>query len=236
MNYYLDTEFVEGTQDKKFLGIKYANTKPTIDLISIGVVSGDGREYYAVSKDFNVEEAWWREDKPGKYWIRENILRPIFNELLEESGEVRNFNPLSLRKLLDRYGKTNKQIALEVEQYMLLREKEYPDFCSDCGERDTCYTCQAIHKHNSKVDENQEIKVYGFYSSYDWVVFCQLYGLMMNLPKGLPWYCRDLKQTADDIHERTGKNTKFSKGSTQHNALADAKWNKEFHNFLKSLK
>jgi hypothetical protein len=32
MNYYIDTEFIEGTQDKRFLVIKYGNTKPTIDL------------------------------------------------------------------------------------------------------------------------------------------------------------------------------------------------------------
>ena len=44
MNYYMDTEFLEGPQPKKFLGIKYGETKPTIDLISIGIVAEDGRE------------------------------------------------------------------------------------------------------------------------------------------------------------------------------------------------
>lgn len=33
MNYYLDCEFLEGSQDKTFLGIRYGETKPTIDLI-----------------------------------------------------------------------------------------------------------------------------------------------------------------------------------------------------------
>ena len=56
-NYYLDTEFLEGPQSKKFLGIKYGETKPTIDLISIAIVAEDEREYYAVSKDFNLDEA-----------------------------------------------------------------------------------------------------------------------------------------------------------------------------------
>lgn len=32
MNYYLDTEFLEGTQTKRFLGLPYGNTKPTIEL------------------------------------------------------------------------------------------------------------------------------------------------------------------------------------------------------------
>lgn len=63
MKYFLDTEFVEGTQQRSFLGIKIGETKPTIDLISIGIVAEDGREYYAISKDFNLKEAWNRFDK-----------------------------------------------------------------------------------------------------------------------------------------------------------------------------
>jgi hypothetical protein len=47
MNYYLDTEFIEGQQSLRLFG---PTTFPTIDLISIGIVSQDGREYYAVSK------------------------------------------------------------------------------------------------------------------------------------------------------------------------------------------
>jgi hypothetical protein len=58
MNYYLDTEFLEGIQSKSFLGIQYGKTKPTIDLISIGIVSGDCREYYAISNEFNLKEGY----------------------------------------------------------------------------------------------------------------------------------------------------------------------------------
>ena len=36
MNYFLDTEFLEGTQKKLF-----GQSKPTIDLISIGIVAED---------------------------------------------------------------------------------------------------------------------------------------------------------------------------------------------------
>ena len=78
MKYFLDKEFIEGTQKSIF------NTKPTIDLISIGIVAEDGREYYSISKDFNLKEAWNRYDcniniitkKEGlrTYWIRDNVL------------------------------------------------------------------------------------------------------------------------------------------------------------------
>ena len=52
MRYFYDTEFIEdGT---------------TIDLVSIGVVDEQGREFYAVSTEFNP-------DKAGP-WVRENVL------------------------------------------------------------------------------------------------------------------------------------------------------------------
>ena len=60
--YFIDFEFLEGTQLKTFCGFKYGETKPTIDLISIGIVAEDGREYYAFCKDFNLKEAWNRYD------------------------------------------------------------------------------------------------------------------------------------------------------------------------------
>jgi hypothetical protein len=52
VRYFYDTEFIEdGT---------------TIDLVSIGVVDEQGREFYAVSTEFNP-------DKAGP-WVRENVL------------------------------------------------------------------------------------------------------------------------------------------------------------------
>jgi hypothetical protein len=41
MKYFYDCEFLEGKQDKTIFGIKYGETKPTIDLISIGIVCED---------------------------------------------------------------------------------------------------------------------------------------------------------------------------------------------------
>lgn len=38
---------------------------------------------------------------------------------------------------------------------------------------------------------------YSYYADYDWVAFCQLFGCMIDLPKGWPMYCRDIKQVAD---------------------------------------
>jgi hypothetical protein len=44
------------------------------------------------------------------------------------------------------------------------------------------------------------IEVYAYYADYDWVLFCSaLFGRMIDLPKGFPMYCRDLKQELDNL-------------------------------------
>jgi hypothetical protein len=72
---------------------------------------------------------------------------------------------------------------------------------------------------------------WGYYADYDWVVFCQLFGTMMDLPKGWPMYCRDIKQLCDSL----GNPALPKQTSTEHNALADAKWNLEAYKFLQSV-
>lgn len=71
---------------------------------------------------------------------------------------------------------------------------------------------------------------WGYYADYDWVVFCWLFGTMMELPKGYPMYCRDIKQWCDSL----GNPRLPGQQSTEHNALADAKWNRQAWQFLAS--
>ncbi len=71
---------------------------------------------------------------------------------------------------------------------------------------------------------------WAYYADYDWVALCQLYGTMMDLPKGWPMYCRDIKQWCDDL----GNPKLPPQMSTEHNALADAYWNKIAWEFLQT--
>ena len=75
---------------------------------------------------------------------------------------------------------------------------------------------------------NDKPEFWGYYADYDWVVFCQMFGAMIDLPKGWPMYCRDLKQLADDMGDvRIPK-----QGSDEHNALRDAHWIWEAYRYL----
>ena len=303
MNYYLDTEFHEYHKQQKVFGIPVGKSIPTIDLISIGIVSGDYieeadnissdpnkvvsasfnayREYYAISKDFNVKDAWnsWQvksntyEDLSGsdvkatvvtkEYWLRENVLSSIFFELHQKYlGEIYKMEQLNISNsfkdteeftysnfkwLINRYGKTNKEIAEEIHAFI------YQDYLKDTG---LSYP-EAFGYSNPKYDPT----FYAYYADYDWVVFCQnLFGKMIDLPEGFPMYCRDLKQELDDkvyylpltnrkyvteyIPERSDFETRllsvkndprYPKQQNEHNALDDAKWNKELHKFIKNL-
>jgi hypothetical protein len=244
MKYFIDTEFLEGVQDKTIFGIKYGQTKPTIDLISIALVGEDGREYYAISKDFNLKEAWNRYDIKKEwysidestqstrdvkiYWIRENVLKPIYDDLCSKRTVYEKtyhwelaepFSYKSMKYLINRYGKTNKQIAKEVKEFV--------------GTQETIGNWEEIK-------DKFKPKFYGYFADYDWVVFCWLFGRMIDLPKGFPKYCIDLKQHKDYLIEVGGikdmeKYLDYPKQTNEHNALADARWNRELYKFLESL-
>jgi len=124
-----------------YLLLKYfSKVKPSLDLISVGLISSAGNTYHAVSKDFNFREAWYRKKvtyydsngyecskehyyrKEESYYIREKILYPIFCDLyMEDSGEylsnsmhytlLKKFNYTYTLALIKKYGKHNHEIA-----------------------------------------------------------------------------------------------------------------------------
>ena len=274
MKYFYDTEFLEGTQKKRWW--QFGNSKPTIDLISIGVVCEDGREYYAISKDFNLKEAWNRYDekiqsfngdmrnqfpngrKYRVYWIRENVLKPIFQELLYSGhkkarlplpkSSEKQFTYKNLKKLIQGFGKSNIQISKELKHFIY--EKE-----------DVLYNKQELD-FNSVGDVKSKIQLYGYYSAYDHVALSWIFGKMIDLPKGFPMYTRDLKQMFDekqesraktitlfketDLHDKYKENKiifpenlkehrQYPKQENEHNALSDAIFVKNLYHFLNTL-
>lgn len=75
-------------------------------------------------------------------------------------------------------------------------------------------------------------EIWAYYADYDWVVLCQLFGTMMDIPEGWPMYCRDIKQLADDL----GSPKLPLQIEGEHNALEDARWNKKTWEFLDRIK
>lgn len=251
MKYFVDTEFLEGPQEKTFVGYKYGFTKPTIDLISIGIVAEDGREYYEISKDFNLKEAWNRyqikqvsgdarnryPEGVKEYWIRENILKPIFYDLINKDITFHDYDYLFtyiyFKKLISKYGKTNNQISKEIKNFVYLENKDFGG--------------QVVNGIGFIPNKYPNPEFYAYYADYDWVVFCWIFGRMIDLPKGFPMYCRDLKQILDEKQDKLiikhgdidivniKEFDAYPKQTNEHNALDDAKWNLELYKFLKQL-
>jgi len=267
MKYFMDSEFLEGTQKKRIFGFCYGETKPTIDLISIGIVAEDGREYYAISKDFNLKEAWNRYDvkkdfgKPQGlgdkkvYWIRENVLKPIFDELVHQKLTIFDdwsFTYENIKKLINKYGKSNRLIAEEIKGFCdcgsiisnngnnFYLYKEWDESVQDWWDVE-------VKEGNQPIRYKNDNQFYAYYAGYDWVAFCWLFGKMINLPQGFPMYCIDLKQELDNKIRVNIKNTNYSfsqylkdiknsrnypKQINEHDALSDARWNKKLHEFI----
>jgi hypothetical protein len=74
----------------------------------------------------------------------------------------------------------------------------------------------------------EPIELIGYYSAYDHVSLCWLFGRMIDLPEGMPMFTTDIKQIANSL----GNPELPEQKEGHHDALADAKWNREAYNFL----
>lgn len=159
--YFMDTEFIEYPR--------------TIQLISIGIVSQDGREYYAISSEYNYADA--------SDWVKDNVIRPMFKEAVKGTQTL-----LLESNFHKQVGKLDSEIAKEILEFV---GETTPEF-------------------------------FAYYNSYDWVNFCWLFGAMIDLPKNFPMYCRDILEIMLQFDVK-----KIPESENEHNALADAKWNRD---------
>lgn len=157
MRYWFDTEFIENGK--------------TIDLLSIGIVAEDGREFYAESSDADWSKA--------SDWVKENVLPHLTPSVAVSRATIRQ----SLVEFCD------------IEKYGL------PEF-------------------------------WGYFSAYDHVALCQLFGTMMNLPARWPMYTRDIQQWAGALGVTVSLESLVPDEGI-HNALTDARWTKKAWQFLK---
>lgn len=155
MKYFVDCEFIEDGR--------------TIDLISIGIVASDGREYYAISTEFNEAKA--------SDWVRKNVLANLPPKYLNLS------DPSISPRLKEEHKAWRSRQAIK-EDLLILFAGGIPD--SKAAQR--LDWDKAI----------KGLEIWGEWCSYDWVAFCQIFGEMMDLPQGLPMRCRDIIQYSED--------------------------------------
>lgn len=93
------------------------------------------------------------------------------------------------------------------------------------------YVKEFICDHKIPYYENN--KLYGYYVAYDHVVLAQLFGRMVDMPKGMPWFSYDLKQMiAEDPHRLGNLSDTVPHYGTEHHALEDARWNMNLYEHI----
>lgn len=165
MKYFLDTEFLEDGR--------------RLELMSIGVVCEDGREYYAAVYDAN-----WSLIMRDK-WLRENVV-PLLPIALSRHESPNGWNYGRWERLISPTWKTREQIAKELIEFVTGEDTEF----------------------------------WAYYGDYDWVATCRLFGRMIDLPKGWPKLCLDLRQWLN----HKGLRTVRQPDDAPHHALEDARW------------
>lgn len=78
------------------------------------------------------------------------------------------------------------------------------------------------------IGEDNNIEFWADYCSYDWVVLCQLFGRMIDIPNNFPYYCNDIQQLIKI------KKVEVLPSQTEelHNALGDARYVKELYEYI----
>jgi hypothetical protein len=82
--------------------------------------------------------------------------------------------------------------------------------------------------------ETDPIELWGYYADYDHVLMCWIFGRMIDLPEGMPWFTLDIKQ--EMVRMGVKRSELPPDPEQEHNALADARWNREAWKRLQSIK
>lgn len=159
-------------------------------------------------------------EKDADQWVRDNVISKLPPKNVNWNPQGGDGPRVCQESLLY---KSNKQIRLDILQFF------------------GCYEDSLFWR------APPGIEVYGYYADYDWVLFCSLFGRMIDLPRGFPMYCRDIKQMMaekakelfpqyDGYPETQVMHFKKQDGypsqKDEHHALTDAAWNKKLYDYL----
>lgn len=85
-------------------------------------------------------------------------------------------------------------------------------------------------------EDDLDPEFYAYFADYDWVVFCRIFGRMIELPPRFPKFCIDLKQMMWERGlTRDWKETACPDPEGEHNALVDALWNQRLYEAIRKV-
>lgn len=182
---------------KFFYDTEFHEDGETIDLISIGIVRGDGEEYYAVSSEADYKRIYENS------WLMNHVMSSIPHLVVE----IPNDGGYTIIPT-GPYVKSRAEIREDVVAFVSESQREFND------------------PHGEAKAE-----LWGWYADYDHVALCQLFGKMIDLPAAFPMFTRDLRQH----WEYKGYPEIPKQAEGEHNALDDARYNKEIWESLEGV-
>lgn len=203
---FYDTEFIEnGT---------------TIDLISIGMVTEDGREYYAVNGDLDdttqhdpdlrgghIGKTPW-DRIMGQPWLVEHVVPSLpLRDRKQLDKHLRGVPLFAPRPSLEFVRLDHTDTSVKPRQVIA---NEVRDFLRAVG---------------------PDLELWAWYGAYDHVALCWLWGRMIELPDGIPMWTNDLRQE----RHRLGNPEMPKQAAGEHNALEDARHNLTMARFLDEI-
>lgn len=167
----------------------------TIELISIGILAGNGQEYYAENLDVIGDRTGPLDRLRNHPWLMANVV-PSLSLPAQKLiiGDVNHWSDLitSSHPVL----KARWKIAAEVQQFFA--------------------------RHGAPCRDDNQLRTW--YGSYDHVSLAQLFGPMISLPPQIPMYTNDLKPIVDTLKRGNVVLDLPAQPADEHNALSDARW------------
>lgn len=147
-----------------FYDLEFLEDGRSIELISIGMVCDDGREYYAVNSD-----APWERIRENDWLIR-NVLPSL---------------PITGRTSLDSY------LAIPANSYPKTTLNMVGADTKDTLVKPHWVIANQVRDFIQAVPD---VELWANYGAYDHVALAQLWGPMVRLPEGVPMFTNDIQQ------------------------------------------
>ena len=204
--------------DTEFTGLKQKTT-----LISIGIVSENGRQFYAEFRDYDRSMV--------DSWISENVISKLKHTDFFAKHKKENYHEFQDRD--------NGRYEVEVV-YGNQLPKEFNFSVNDS----TIYECAGSKAFVAEmlkrwISQFGKCELYSDVYAYDWVLFCDLFGGALNIPENVYYIPQDLATSfrQNGIDPDISR-AEFADASpvALHNALADAWMIKGCFEKIESLK
>lgn len=193
MRYFYDLEFLEDGR--------------TVDLISIGIVAEDGREFYAVAEE--AGKGTLHRRITAHRWLMENVVPQL--PLARSADGTRLNGGLGLLAATPRFELDKGHLVVLPRRVIAKQVQAF--LCAERG----------------------DVELWAYYGAYDHVCLMQLWGPMIAKPDRLPMWTHDINQLAERVGVDGERIVLPEQPAGHHNALDDARHVKAMWDYLTSV-